>query len=116
MKPDTYVPDTGVVTSCYYVSLPTYSFSLSLLLLFSPFVFSLWSPLERLPTFGAHRSREYYAIVWMYIISRVSCIFFLFFVISLMSQSVAFCESHNLFFEAKHLRAVIAEVIDERFV
>lgn len=23
MKPDTYVPDTGVVTSCYYVSLPT---------------------------------------------------------------------------------------------
>lgn len=29
MKPDTYVPDTGVVTSCYYVSLPTYSFSLS---------------------------------------------------------------------------------------
>lgn len=54
MKPDTYVPDTGVVTSCYYVSLPTYSSSFFLLSL------SFWLAPEL--TFTVHRSYKFYCI------------------------------------------------------
>ena len=85
MNEDTFIYETRYLCTGHgrcnilLLCVLTYLFVLS----FSPptfFSLRLFAlvPARVLPTFGVHRSRGYYAIVSMYIISHVSCIFFYF--------------------------------------